>query len=196
MEGKLNIIETIKEGVVIGTKNILSLLIVAVLYYLTCWVPYLNIGTTVGLYKFIIKLSRGEVADPLILFEKENFDNLGNLILFFGIYSMGLIVAFFMMIIPFFVMSIAWSFAIYFLIDRKMKPIEALELSFKVTDGEKWHILAVLVLLCIAMTIVSTVLGIIPVVGGALAGIASLFFFAIVLAVVSVLFKHFDSKAV
>ena len=191
---KLNIIETLKEGVNCAVKNIVSLLVAVVLYVLTVWIPYLNVGTTVGLVKFVIAMSRGEAVDPLILFKKENFDNLGNLFLFMGLEVMGIAAASFFMLIPAIVLSIAWNFAIYFLVDRSMRPVEALDYSFKATNGEKWRIFATELLLFIAIAIVCGLLGAIPKVGGFLSVVAAIFSIAVCIAVESVMFKHFSAK--
>lgn len=191
---KLNIIETLKEGVNCAVKNIVSLLVAVVLYVLTVWIPYLNVGTTVGLVKFVIAMSRGEAVDPLILFKKENFDNIGNLFLFLGLEAMGLAAAAFFMLVPAIVLGIAWSFALYFLVDRNMRPVEALDLSFKVTNGEKWRIFATELLLVIAISIFCGLLGAIPKVGGFLSAVASIFSIAVCIAVESVMFKHFSAK--
>lgn len=191
---KLNIIDTLKEGVICAFGNFVSLLIAVVLYMLTMWIPYLNVGTTVGLVKFVIGMSRGEAMDPLMLFKKENFDNLGNLFLFLGLEVMGIAAASFFMLIPAFVLGIAWSFALYFLVDRNMRPIEALEFSYKATNGEKWRIFAVVLLLVIAIAVVCGLLGSIPKVGPFLSLVASIFCAVVCVAVESVMFKHFSGK--
>lgn len=191
---KLNIIETIKEGVNCALKNFVSLLVAVVLYVLTVWIPYLNIGTTVGLVKFIIAMSRGEAVDPLILFKKENFDNFGNLFLFLGLESMGIIAASFFMLVPAIVLGIAWNFALYFLVDRNMRPVEALDFSFKATNGEKWRIFATELIVLIAVGIVCGLLGAIPKIGGFLSVVASIFCVVVCVAVESVMFKHFSDK--
>jgi hypothetical protein len=191
---KLDIIQTIKEGVNCALQNFVSLLVAIVLYILTMWIPYLNVGTTVGIVKFVIAMSRGEAVDPLILFKKENFDNLGNLFLFLGLEAMGLFAAAFFMLVPAIVLGIAWSFALYFLVDRNMRPVEALDLSFKVTNGEKWRIFATELLLVIAISILCGLLGSIPKVGAFLSLIASIFCAVVCVAVESVMFKHFSAK--
>ena len=56
---KLDIMETIKEGVRYGLRNFLPLLVMVILYALTFWIPYLNVGTTIGLYKAVIAVGRG-----------------------------------------------------------------------------------------------------------------------------------------
>ena len=191
---KLDIIQTIKEGVNCALKNFVSLLVAVILYLLTVWIPFLNVGTTVGLVKFVIAMSRGEMVDPLILFKKENFDNFGNLFLFLGLEAMGLVAASFFMLVPAIVLGIAWSFALYFLVDRNMRPVEALDLSFKVTNGEKWRIFATELVLVIAIGILCGLLGAIPKVGAFLSLIASIFGVVVCIAVESVMFKHFSDK--
>ena len=47
---KLQIKQTIMDGVQYGLKNVASLLLMVVLYILTFWIPYLNVGTTIGVY--------------------------------------------------------------------------------------------------------------------------------------------------
>ena len=191
---KLNIVETIKAGVKCAVQNFVSLLVAVVLYVLTVWIPYLNVGTTVGLVKFIIAMSRGEVVDPLILFNKENFDNFGNLFLFLGLELIGLTAASFFMLVPAIVLGIAWNFALYFLVDRNMRPVEALDFSFKATNGEKWRIFATELILAIAIGLVCGLLGAIPKVGPFLSLVASIFCAVVCIAVESVMFKHFSDK--
>ena len=75
---KLDFMATLKETVDYAFKNVGSLLLMALLYVLTFWIPYLNVGTTIGLYKGIVEISKGKVVDPMILFDKQNFQNIGN----------------------------------------------------------------------------------------------------------------------
>ena len=49
MNKKLEIIPTIVDGVQIGLKNFPSLVIASILYVLTLWVPYINVGTTIAM---------------------------------------------------------------------------------------------------------------------------------------------------
>ena len=82
---KLDIIKTIKDGVQYGLKNFFPLLLMVILYFVTFWIPYLNVGTTIGLYKAIIGIGRGETIDPVSIFSKENFRNIGNFFLLEGL---------------------------------------------------------------------------------------------------------------
>jgi hypothetical protein len=74
---KINVMDTIKDGIQLALKNVLFLILLVILYVLTVWIPYLNVGTTVGLYKAVIAMSRGEVVDPVSIFDKDNFKFFG-----------------------------------------------------------------------------------------------------------------------
>ena len=198
---KLKVIPTIKDGVLYGLKNIPSLLGMVVLYVLTIWIPYLNVGTTIGVQKAVIKMGRGEVINPLDIFKAENRKNLGDYFLLYGLMSMGIAGATAFMFIPGIVVSIAWGFAIYFFLDKGLSPTKCLKVSWKATEGEKWTIFWVELLACLAFSIVAGILfGMagIKYVGwlfGILGVAVYLVMFAALLAIEGVLYAHFSAKA-
>ena len=159
---KLDIMQTIKDGVRYGLKNFFPLLLMVILYVVTVWIPYLNVGTTIGLYKAIIGIGRGQTIDPTSIFDKENFKNLSGFFLLLGLVYIGTVVAFCFMIIPGIVMGIAWGFAMYFFLDKKVSPLKALQLSYDSTYGNKWRIFAIGIILGIVLSIVSCLLVLIP----------------------------------
>lgn len=201
MAQKLEVMPTIKEGVLYGLKNIASLILMVVLYVLTIWIPWINVGTTIGLYKAVIKMGRGEVVNPLAIFDKENRQNVGDFFLLMGLMSMGIAGATAFMFIPGIVLSIAWGFAIYFLIDKKLSPMKCLKVSYKVTDGEKWTIFWITLLVMVVFGLVAGILfglGTIKYVGWlfTILGVAVyLLMFAAMLAIEGVMYKHFSAKA-
>ena len=190
---KLDIIQTIKEGIQYGLKNFFPLLLMVLLYILTIWIPYLNVGTTIGLYKAVIQIGRGETIDPTSIFDKNNFKQLHGFFLLFGLLYIGTTVAMLFMIIPGIVMGIAWGFAMYFFLDKKVSPLKALQLSYDSTYGNKWRIFAIGIILGIVLSIVSCLLVLIPKVGGVLAVIVTLVFMAVYVAIEGVMY-HFFSK--
>lgn len=192
---KLEIKSTLVNAVQYGMQNVLPLLLTVVFYVVTLWIPYLNVGTTIGLYKAIMKIGRGEVINPLDIFAKENRENLGDFFLLLGFVSMGTTVAAMFMIVPAIVLSIAWQFAIYFFIDRGIGPHKALKLSYKVTYGEKWTIFFIFFIVFFVICLICGLLGAIPKVGEILAVIAYICSAVIVVAVEGVMFKHFSDKA-
>ena len=192
---KLDIIKTIKDGVQYGLKNFFPLLLMVILYFVTFWIPYLNVGTTIGLYKAIIGIGRGETIDPVSIFSKENFKNIGNFFLLEGFIVVGTVAAAAFMFFPALVIAIAWSFAIYFLIDKHVSPLKALLLSYDSTFGNKWRIFFTGLLCGIIIGVVCGLLGMIPKVGPVLAAIAVILSVVILVAIEGVMYDFFSQKA-
>lgn len=59
----------LSEGIAIGIKNLASLLVASVLWLVTIWIPYLNVGTTIAMSTIPIELSKGKVISPLFIFD-------------------------------------------------------------------------------------------------------------------------------
>lgn len=192
---KLNITQTIKDGVQYGLKNFFPLLLMVILYVVTVWIPYLNVGTTIGIYKAIIKVGRGETIDPTAIFAKENFKNLHGFFLLFGLLYMGIFVASCFMFIPGIVMSIAWCFAMYFFLDKNVSPLKALQLSYDSTFGNKWRIFATELLCGILIGIICAGLALIPKVGPVLTVIATVVLAAVMVGVEGVMYNFFSKVA-
>ena len=192
---KLDIMKTIKDGVQYGLKNFLPLFLMVILYILTFWIPYLNVGTTIGLCKAIIGIGRGETIDPVSIFDKDNFKNLSGFFLLLGLVSIGVSAAALFMLIPALVIGIAWSFSIYFLIDKKISPIKALGLSYDSTYGNKWRIFFVGLICGLCVFFICLILGLIPKVGPFLSVIACFLCYAIVVAIDGVMYDFFSKKA-
>lgn len=192
---KLDIMQTIKDGVQYGLKNFLSLLLMVILYVITVWIPYLNVGTTIGLYKAIIGIGRGEVIDPTSIFAQENFKNIGNFFLLQGLVSIGTVAAAAFMFLPAVILAIAWGFAIYLLIDKHISPLKALQLSYDSTFGNKWRIFFLYLLCGIVIAVVTGLFCAIPKVGPALSVIVVILSIAIVVAIEGVMYNFFSKKA-
>ena len=192
---KLDIMQTIKDGVRYGLKNFFPLLLMIILYMVTVWIPYLNVGTTIGLYKAVIGIGRGETIDPVAIFAKENFKDLSGFFLLLGLLYMGVTVACCFMLIPGFVMGIAWGFAIYFFLDKKVSPLKALRLSYDTTFGNKWRIFFLGLICSLAIGIICGIFAAIPKVGVVLCVIATLLCTAIMVAIEGVMYDFFSKKA-
>ena len=59
MAKKLDVVATLKEGISVALLNYVSIVCAAVLYILTIWIPYLNVGTTVAMYSIPAELAKG-----------------------------------------------------------------------------------------------------------------------------------------
>ena len=151
---KLQVKQTITDGILYALKNLIPLILMTLLWVITIWIPYLNVGTTIGVYKAVIKMGRGEVINPLDIFDKENRRNLGDFFILLGLMSIGTTAAAAFMFFPAIVLGIAWGFAAYFFLDKGLAPMKALKVSYKVTEGEKWTIFWIMVLVWVIFGIV------------------------------------------
>ena len=97
---KLDIKEVLTEGVGIGIKNIVSLVLATILYVVTVWIPYLNVGTTIAMCSIPVELSKGNIINPLFIFDAKFRKNMGEFFILVGLELMAMIPAFFMGIIP------------------------------------------------------------------------------------------------
>lgn len=194
MESKLNFQKTLTDGVSLGIKNIANLLLMAFLFLITFWIPYLNVGTTIGFYKNIIALSKGEDVVPMSIFSRDNYKNLGDFFLLFGLQTAGIGAAAAFLLFPAIVVSLAWQFAMYFFLDKGTSPLKSLSLSYDATLGEKWTLFFVYLACSILTGLIVGLLAAIPKVGGILAFLALIAFVAIIIGVEATLYKYFSSK--
>ena len=159
ISGKLAVIGTIKEGIAIGAKNIGPILVNVLLWALTVWIPYLNVGTTIGLMIGIVtKASRGEVIPMTEIFDPKYRKYIGEYFLTSGLVGMGIGVGMVFGIIPGVVISLAWCLASLLVIDKGKNPTEAITLSNNLTYGFKWKICGVYALTIGAFFIASMIL--------------------------------------
>ncbi len=191
---KINVMDTIKDGIQLALKNVLSLILLVILYALTVWIPYLNVGTTVGLYKAVIAMSRGEVVDPVSIFDKENFKFFGNMFLLLGFQTVGITAATAFMFVPGIILSLAWGFAMYLLIDKNVSPLKALTASYDITLGEKWRIFFITLLVGLLIGLVSGLCTLIPKVGYVLMILVVILGCAFAVAVEALMYRHFADK--
>ena len=194
MQNKLNIQETFTEAFNLGVKNMVNLLLTALLYFVTIWIPYLNVGTTIGFYKVIVALSKGEEIVPTSIFSRENYKGLGDFFLLFGLESAGLGAALVFFFAPALVLGLAWQYAFYFFVDKKMSPLKSLSTSYDTTCGEKWTLFFIYLLFSVCVGLVAGLLGAIPKVGAVLAILVAIAAIALGMALEAVLYKHFSSK--
>lgn len=194
MEEKLNFSQTFADAFKIGMANAVNLLLTVLLFIITVCIPYLNVGTTIGFFKIIVALSKGEPIDPLSIFSKQNYKGLGDFFLLFGLQTAGMGAAGIFFFAPAIVLGIAWRYAALFFVDKGFSPLKSLSTSYNTTCGEKWRIFFVYLCAGLAVCIVAGILISIPKVGGVLALLALIAAIAFMLGLEAVLYKHFASK--
>ena len=150
---------TIKEGIGIGFKNIGPILVNLVLWVITLWIPYLNVGTTIGMFVGIIaKASRDEAIPMTEIFNGKYRKYMGEFFLTSGLVGLGVSIGFVFMVIPGIIISIAWFFAVLIVIDKGKNPSEAITLSNNATYGNKGKIFGVLFLVCLIASVIMSLL--------------------------------------
>lgn len=179
MGKKFNSIDILTNGFSIGLANFVSLLGAAVLWLLTCWIPYINIGTTIAMATLPIEMAKGKVFSPLSIFDKKYFSLMGEFFLTFGFMYLGVLIGTIFLFTPGIVISIAWSLSLLLLIDKKLNPMESITASNKATTGYKWIIFLAQLLLGIALCILFAIFSRIPYLGTVLC-------FALVLIIIPV----------
>ncbi len=140
-------------------KNIPSLLGAAILWILTCWIPYINVGTTIAMfYGMPLELSRGGVMNPLSIFDAKYRKYMGEFFACVGLMSVSIIPALLFMIVPGIIISIGWCFAILLIVDKEMNPSEAMQKSTQYTYGHKWTIFLTTLVVYIGLAIAAGIL--------------------------------------
>jgi len=172
MNEQLSIGSIISNGLSYGFKNILNLLGAIVLWVLTIWIPYLNIGTTIGLVGLVVHMSKGEPFSPTVIFDAKYRKNFGEFFLLCGFMMIGINFASMLLLIPGIVLQVAWGQSLYLFLDKGIKPIGALGKSNDITYGKKWNIfLGELILMIIVGIIFVIVVAIFSKIWGFLGGL-------------------------
>lgn len=139
MEHKtLNFGQTLTEAIAIGTKNAPSIIGAVILWVLTIWIPYINLGTTIAITLLPTELAKGNIINPLSIFDSKYRRYMGEYILTAGLMFLGILFSAFFLIIPAIVIGLAWSLSLYFLIEKGKNPMEAIKASNDATYGSKW----------------------------------------------------------
>jgi hypothetical protein len=136
----LSVGEIVSSAFRTGLQNTASLGVATVLWLLTIWVPYLNIGTTIAMLSVVAMLARGKTISPTEIFDPRYRKMMGEYFLLAGYQLAGTLAGIAMGVIPGIVISISWSQAVYLMLDRQINPVEALTLSNRITYGYKWRI--------------------------------------------------------
>lgn len=151
---KLDFGETLKDSVAIGVKNAPSVIVAVVLFLITIWIPYINIGTFIAITLLPTQLAKGEVINPLGIFDSKYRRYMGEFLITMGLMVIPIYIAVIFMIVPGIVLSIAWSLAYYFLIEKGKNPIQAIKASNDATYGSKWTMFFVILVFGILASIV------------------------------------------
>ena len=171
----------------IGLRNMASIVGAVVLWLITLWIPYLNVGTTIAMMGIVVTMSKGGVFSPTEIFDAKYRRNMGEIFLLGAFYLFGVFIGYIFVVIPGIVISIAWGQSIYLLIDKGLNPTEALTVSNRITYGKKWTIffgyLLLMIIVWIAIGILSLIFGYIsPILGLIISILGNIAIFSIMFA--------------
>lgn len=155
---KLDIALTVKESFALALKNSASIFGCTILWAITLWIPYINIGTTIALVNLPIELAKGKIVNPTSIFSSIYRKKMGDYLIYFSLFYVGVGCASLFMVIPAIILSIAWSLAVFIMIKYDKNPIEALKISNNITYGNKCRIFGVNFIVGLALLIVSSIL--------------------------------------
>ncbi len=150
--------ETFQEAITIGVKNAPSIIAAIALWLVTIWIPYLNIGTTIAIALLPTELAKGNIINPLGIFESKYRRYMGEYLLTVILMVLGIYAAMLFLFVPGIVLAIAWSLSVYFLIEKSMNPIQAIKASNDATFGVSVVFgIAALIVSAIAIAICDTI---------------------------------------
>ncbi len=154
---RLDFATTLQDAIAIGLKNAPSVIAAVALWLVTIWVPYINVGTTIAITLLPTRLAKGEIVNPLGIFDSKYRRYMGEYFITMGLMVFPILIGVLFMIVPAIVLSIAWTLSYYFLFEKGKNPIQAIKASNDATYGSKWTMFAVQLVVGI---IVGIVLGI------------------------------------
>lgn len=158
MNKKLNIIDVLSNGTKIGITNFIPLVLSVLLWAITCWIPYLNIGTTIAICSLPLELSRGKIISPLSIFDGKYRQKMGEFFLVVALMNIAIVTGSIFFIAPGIVLTFSYMFATLLVLDKGMNSAEALSKSNEMTYGNKLMIFLSFLALFIAFIIISSIL--------------------------------------
>ena len=144
---KLPIGQTLKEGIALGAENALRIIAATLLYLITIWIPYINVGTTIAMCALPAEIAKGNRIDPLSIFESKYRRNMGEFFILMTLMSGAICFGFLFGFFPGVVIAFAWTLADILFVDKDLSAIDALHESNRLTYGNKWRIFWITMLL-------------------------------------------------
>lgn len=158
MEEKLQFVPSLKDAFAIGVKNLVPIVLSVLLWLVTIWIPYVNVGTTIALATLPVKLSKGEMISPMFIFDSEYRHCMGEYFILQAVIFSAVYISLLFMIVPAIVLSLSWMLAVYLLVGKKMNWALCLSESNRLMMGYKFKAFCLKFAVSIALLVVSYVL--------------------------------------
>lgn len=127
----------IKRALGMGLKAAPTLIVAVILWELTIGIPYLNVGTTIGLVGLCARMGRGDAMSPTQIFSAEHRKSMGDFFLVGAFLLTGMVAGALFLILPAIILGLAWSLAPLLVVDEHLNPLAALSRSNELTYGKK-----------------------------------------------------------
>ena len=137
----LTIGKIFNEGIGIALKNVASIFGAVILWALTIWIPYINVGTTIAISTLPMELAKGNVMSPTAIFDPKYRTFMGEYFVTIGLMMPALMIASAFLFVPAIIIGLAWSLALFLVLDKGLNPAAAITESNKLTKGYKWTML-------------------------------------------------------
>ena len=134
--------------------TVMGVIVAYILFILTSWIPYINVGTSIALINLPITLSKSNsTISPTFIFDGHYRKYMGEFFNLMGLMAISLIPAFLFLIIPGIIISYGWSQAYYLMFDKEIAPSEAMMQSTKITYGYKSTLFWIDLLIAVVVSI-------------------------------------------
>lgn len=158
MEEKLQFVPSLKDAFAIGVKNLVPIVLSVLLWLVTVWIPYVNVGTTIALATLPVKLSKGEMISPMFIFDSEYRHCMGEYFILQAVIFSAVYISLLFMIVPAIVLSLSWMLAVYLLVGKGMNWALCLSESNRLMMGYKFKAFCLKFAVSLALLVVSYVL--------------------------------------
>lgn len=150
---ELSVGAILSNGMSIGVRNSISILLTYLLYGLTSWIPYLNIGTTIALNDLTAMLGRGESVSPPFIFDDKYRRRIGEYFIMSGLMIASMLFAW-MALGAGIILGLGWLLAGPLFVDREFDGLESLRESYRLTNGHKLTIALAFILFIVITGII------------------------------------------
>ena len=155
---ELTIGNIINNSFSIAFANIGLITLMLLVYYLTIWIPYINLGTSIAMFAFCIAIVRNKPFRIEELFSYKYRKLIGTMLLLHGISFLAILLGLLWFIVPGLVLMLAWGQAGYLVVDKNLGPMDALKTSYNITYGKKWIIFFSFVVIAIIQEIIGAII--------------------------------------
>ena len=84
----------------LGMRQVLNITGAYLLWVLTIWIPYINVGTTIGLIQIQIDVGKGKTINPADIFNANHRAVMGKMFLLWSFMTTGIIIGLLFFVIP------------------------------------------------------------------------------------------------